>query len=275
MRRLIAPIIVLLLAPVGGALATPAPPTSSLLLSDHALLALTGTGGERLVRARGGEQVSAALRLWRIETGAALRLVPELRARGALRYAEPDRKLPQAVLPSDPLSTAELGYHLYRIGADRVEPPGPELQRFPLTIVDTGLDLTHQEFAHRPDTTPLNEQVVRSPNRVEGYHGTIVASTAAAPVDGIGAVGVYPQVPLRVFDAGELSRCDGDRRDRHGGGRRPQRPQPQPRRPGGLARALRVDPARVRERHARRRSLRQRVHQRQSGALSRRASRMC
>jgi hypothetical protein len=204
-RRLIAPIIVLLLAPVGAALATPAPPTSSLLLSDHSLLALTGAGGEQLVRARGGERVSVALRLWRIETGAALELVPQLRARGALRYAEPDRKLRRAALPSDPLSTPELGYHLYRIGADRVEPPGPELQRFPLTIVDTGLDLMHQEFAQRPDTAALNEQVVRSPNRVEGYHGTIVASTAAAPVDGVGAVGVYPQVPLRVYDAGDLS----------------------------------------------------------------------
>jgi subtilisin family serine protease len=82
------------------------------------------------------------------------------------------------------------------VGADRASPPGPGL---PLTIIDTGVDLTHPELASRPSTVALNEQVV-GPGEL---HGTAVASVAAAPIDGVGLVGVYPQVILRVWDAGE------------------------------------------------------------------------
>ena len=114
--------VVALLVGLAAAAAAPAGATS-LLLSDHALVALTDDSAAGLVRARGGERVSAPLRLWRLDTAAALELVPELRARGAFRYAEPDLVRAAAVLPSDPLSTPEIGYHLYRIGADRAEPP--------------------------------------------------------------------------------------------------------------------------------------------------------
>jgi hypothetical protein len=188
-----------LLGAVAASLPTSAS-AASLLLADHALLALAGDDGAALVRAQGGRLVSAELRLWRVDTRTALTLAPELGAR--LRYAEPDLVRAPAVLPSDPLTVPEIGYHLYRIGADRVEPPATG---YPLTVIDTGLLLSHQEFAGRPNLAPLNDQSVRNPNRVESYHGTIVASTAAAPVDGIGAAGVNPNAPLRVWDAGELS----------------------------------------------------------------------
>jgi subtilisin family serine protease len=69
------------------------------------------------------------------------------------------------------------------VGADRAAPPGPGR---PLTIIDTGVDLTHPELAARPNTVALNEQVV-GPTDV---HGTAVASVAAAPIDGVGLVGV-------------------------------------------------------------------------------------
>ena len=45
------------------------------------------------------------------------------------------------------------------------------------------------QFADRPDTTFFNAQSVFSG---EEYHGTIVASVAAAPANGVGIVGVYP-----------------------------------------------------------------------------------
>jgi hypothetical protein len=180
----------------------PAPAgAASLLLSGHSLVALTGKDGGELLRARGAKLVSPALRLWRVDTKAAIELAPRLEARGLLRYAEPDLTRALSALPSDPLSAPEIGYHLYRVGADRAEPPAPG---FPLTIIDTGLDLTHPEFSTRPNLAALNEQRVRN-TRLESYHGTIVASTAAAPVDGIGAVGVNPNVPLRVWDSGQLS----------------------------------------------------------------------
>ena len=81
------------------------------------------------------------------------------------------------------------------VGADRATPPGPGV---PITIVDSGTDPTHPEFAGRPNTTFLNNQSVSGPRE---FHGTIVASIAAAPANGVGIVGVYPDAALELFDA--------------------------------------------------------------------------
>ncbi len=94
---------------------------------------------------------------------------------------------------TDPLSGEE--WWRAAIGADSSDPPGPGK---PLTIVDSGLDISHPEFAARPDTTLLNRQTVRDR---EDDHGTEVASVAAAPVNGVGVVGVYPRVRLYSWDA--------------------------------------------------------------------------
>jgi subtilisin family serine protease len=94
---------------------------------------------------------------------------------------------------ADPLQTQE--WWLPAIGADTVASPGPGV---PITIVDSGVDPTHPEFAGRANTTFLNTQSVVGR---EEYHGTIVASVAAAPANGVGIVGVYPDAVLRVVDA--------------------------------------------------------------------------
>ena len=59
----------------------------------------------------------------------------------------------------------------------------------PLTIVDSGVDASQPDFAGRPGTTYLNAQTVTGSGE---FHGTEVASVAAAPANGIGIVGVYP-----------------------------------------------------------------------------------
>ena len=56
----------------------------------------------------------------------------------------------------------------------------------------------HEEFVTRPATTALNAQ---STSARDEEHGTAVASTAAAPTNGVGIVGVYPQANLQVWDA--------------------------------------------------------------------------
>jgi subtilisin family serine protease len=93
----------------------------------------------------------------------------------------------------DPLQPQQ--WWLADIGADRATPPGPGV---PITIVDSGVDPTHPEFAGRPNTTFFNDQTVAGR---EEYHGTIVASVAAAPANGAGIVGVYPTAALQVWDA--------------------------------------------------------------------------
>lgn len=170
---------------------------SQLAASEDALVALNAdSSAAGLVRARGGRLVSARLRLWKLSGAAAARLVPELDRMGALRYAEPSQRRDSLVRFTDPLATAELSYHLRAIGADRAEPPGPG---FPITILDSGIDLTHPDFAARPDTVLLNPQFVSGPDG-DDYHGTEVASMAAAAVNGAGAEGVYPQALVRIFD---------------------------------------------------------------------------
>jgi hypothetical protein len=68
----------------------------------------------------------------------------------------------------------------------------------PLTVVDSGVDATQPDFAGRPDTAYLNAQTVTGTSE---FHGTEVASVAAAPENGIGIAGVYPQAALDIWDA--------------------------------------------------------------------------
>ena len=79
--------------------------------------------------------------------------------------------------------------------ANQAVPPGPGK---PLTVIDTGVDLAHEEFASRPSTIALNPQ---STSAQFEEHGTAVASVAAAPVNGLGVVGIYPQATLQIWDA--------------------------------------------------------------------------
>jgi subtilisin family serine protease len=75
----------------------------------------------------------------------------------------------------------------------------------PVTIIDTGLDTSHPEFVDRGNTTPLNQQFVVSDDDI---HGTAVSSIAAAPANGRGLVGVYPQASLREVDFSDGSLAD-------------------------------------------------------------------
>jgi subtilisin family serine protease len=93
----------------------------------------------------------------------------------------------------DPLLGQE--WWLSHVGADRATAPGPGV---PLTIVDSGVDPTQPEFAGRPSTTFLDDQTVLGQ---EEWHGTAVASVAAAPENGIGLVGAYPAAALQIWDA--------------------------------------------------------------------------
>jgi hypothetical protein len=166
---------------------------------DHAIVAARpGLPAKLVLATRGGRLISPSLGLWRVPSRAARDVAERLRLLGALRYVEPDRPVyPSAHLTrGDPLAVPELAWHLTRIGADRAEPPGPGV---PITILDAGLDMNHQEFRVRPATFLLNQQEISSTFSSD-YHGTFVASTAAAPADGVGTVGVYPEAAVRSYD---------------------------------------------------------------------------
>jgi hypothetical protein len=98
----------------------------------------------------------------------------------------------QSTATPDPLELDE--WWRAQIGIDGLTPPAPGV---PVTIVDTGLDFAHPEFAGRADTQALNTQ---EPPGIGGNHGTSVASVIGAPANGVGVVGIYPQARLRSWD---------------------------------------------------------------------------
>ncbi len=94
---------------------------------------------------------------------------------------------------TDPLEPQE--WWLTHVGADPAAAPPAGV---PITIIDSGTDPTHPEFSARPSTTFLNNQTTFG---LQEYHGTIVASIAAAPENGVGLAGVYPTAALQLWDA--------------------------------------------------------------------------
>ena len=150
-------------------------------------------GGERLARAAGSQELAAGLRIWRVPAYA----VADLRRAGVVQLSRPERFLPveSALLQqaTDPLVPSQ--WWRAAIGADRADSPGPGK---PVTVVDSGVDMSHPEFASRPNTTVLNEQSV---DETDEDHGTEVTSIVAAPNNGVGIVGVYPDATLRIWDA--------------------------------------------------------------------------
>jgi hypothetical protein len=149
-------------------------------------------GGERFASSAGGTELAPQLRIWRVPSHS----VEQLRRAGVVRVSRPERFLPvlsaqqQATDPLVPLQ-----WWRTAIGADRADSPGPGK---PVTVVDSGVDLTHPEFASRPNTTALNPQTVTEQDE---DHGTEVTSVIGAPNNGVGIVGVYPDATLRIWDA--------------------------------------------------------------------------
>ncbi|HSC90969.1 MAG TPA: S8 family serine peptidase [Gaiellaceae bacterium] len=212
MRRLLALCVAAAIVGGAGAARAATPPATgaplvprslaSLSESSHALVQVRRPGAAAELRRAGGSLVSRRLSLWRLPRAAAVRLIPRLAVTGALVEWEPDRVRTSLNhgAAGDPLVPQE--WWLTAIGADRVDAPGPGR---PVTIVDSGMDLTHPEFASRPDTRALNEQ--RLIGRRE-FHGTAVGAVVGAPANGIGMVGVYPAAVLQTWDAsprGELT----------------------------------------------------------------------
>jgi len=154
-------------------------------------LVLAQPGAALTLRRAGGVRIATALPIWRLRSGHALRVLPRLMRDGLVREVDPDRPLSHL---TEPLEGQE--WWIPFVGLDRAgTAPGPGK---PVTIIDTGVDLTHQEFAARPGTSAFNAQSTSA--RFE-EHGTAVASVAAAPANQLGLIGVYPQAALQVWDA--------------------------------------------------------------------------
>ena len=83
----------------------------------------------------------------------------------------------------------------------------------PITIVDSGTGSDAPGLRRTPEHDVLERA---DDNGLEEYHGTIVASIAAAPENGADIVGVYPTAALQIFDASPDRRKSHDFRSDHG-----------------------------------------------------------
>ena len=150
-------------------------------------------GGDRLARAAGGTELAPDLRIWRVPSYA----VTDLRRAGVVRVSHTERLVPTLATTLQQATDPLVPQQWWRdaIGANAVDTPGPGK---PVTVVDSGIDMTHPEFSSRPNTIALNKQTV---NEIDEDHGTEVSSVIGAPNNGVGIVGVYPDAVLRVWDA--------------------------------------------------------------------------
>ena len=167
---------------------------------------LAQQGRELIVAVERGELATAILRqhrarrlgegFWLVAGDRSEAVMNRLDAIGALRYAHPNSRLRRDSLfaaQADPADPAP--WWLPQIGAERLTAPAAG---FPLTIVDDGIDTTHPEFATRPVRyVNVNDMIPQ-----EDFHGTMVGSVAAAPLNGLGIVGIYPLANLRSADTG-------------------------------------------------------------------------
>jgi hypothetical protein len=144
----------------------------------------------------GGTLVAEELDLWRLPGRSAPETLRALEASGAVAFSARETTYVASVSSaavSDPLVPQQ--WWRSAIGVDELTPPGPGV---PVSLVDSGLDLDHPEFAGRPNLITLNTQ---EPQPFGGVHGTSVASVVGAQENGVGIVGVYPEAVIRSWDA--------------------------------------------------------------------------
>jgi hypothetical protein len=159
-------------------------------LRGHAYALVQLPPGRRLP---GATLVSRRLGVWRLPSARAQEVALGLHPLAI----EADHEVRPQRAVSEPF--AGLEWWRAAIGADRVAPPGPGKR---VTVIDTGLDVSHPEFAGRPNTTLLNAQSTAGGE--DEAHGTAVSSVVAAPENGVGLAGVYPQAALAEWDTGPM-----------------------------------------------------------------------
>ena len=217
----------------------------------------------------GAREIDARLRLWRLEPALAASAVPALRARHALVFAQKERtyRVTATTDTPDPLQTDE--WWLSQIGISGLTAPGPGV---PVTIVDSGLDVAHPEFA-RPRRHPDAERPGARPVRRRARHDGVVGHRGPAERRRPGRDLPARGAPLLGRREGRrhASRVERDlgRAPRRGaGGAWRDQPQPRLRRQRPVDRARRRRGGRVGV--ARRRRVRERRRPGKPARLSRR-----
>ncbi len=150
---------------------------------------------EGAMRAAGATQLMADAGIWRVPGAAGAALAAQLRATGDLVAV--DRNERRQTRAADPLRPAQYAFSTIHL------PPTAPAPKRRILIIDTGLDVTHPDIAARAKGTTVvaNRQDVTGVDGNVEWHGTAVASTIGAAVDGVGGQGIYPAATIAMWDA--------------------------------------------------------------------------
>jgi subtilisin family serine protease len=149
----------------------------------------------RGLHAAGATQIASRPAIWSLNASAATRVVPRLERKHLVRSLVRDHVLVPLGAGVDTGDSAGSEWWRGALDANGLKAPGPGK---PVTVVDTGLDASHPEFARRSNTVALNRQQITSP---DDFHGTAISSLIGA--QGKKILGIYPRARLYEWDASE------------------------------------------------------------------------
>ena len=152
-------------------------------------------GATDALRAAHATPLMPSAGIWRVAPAAGPRLAAELRRRGQLVAVDANAR--RRLHAADPLRAAQ---YAFRAIALPTALPAP---RRKILVIDSGLDVTAPDIAHRARGTTVlaNRQDVTGDDGTVEWHGTAVYSTIGAAVDGGGGEGIYPAATVAMWDA--------------------------------------------------------------------------
>ena len=171
----------------------PAAKTTLAFHAPHGYVFTVEQGAGDAMRAAGARPLYPEAGLWGVDQEQAPALRRELQSTGQLVDVTVDTVRPTRVLQADdtaPEPFLPVQYMFDSVGTAGLEPP-PGGDKDGVLVIDSGLDITHPDFAGRPGVLLENPQKVRP--TVDGeWHGTAVSSTIAAARNNIGMSGRGP-----------------------------------------------------------------------------------
>lgn len=142
-----------------------------------------GRAGAAIARRHDARRIAPGTDAYLIARPGARRFAAALRSRGLLVYSEPNRSSRVSAVGADPLSPQAAWRDL--VAPPALDPPLVTPESPLLAVIDSQLDVTHPELAGSQITADAS-----APANLA--HGTATMAAAAAPVNGVGMVGVWP-----------------------------------------------------------------------------------
>jgi Subtilase family len=154
-----------------------------------------GPASREIARRFHARRLLPAAGIYQVPTSRARAFARALDAAGVISFAEPNARISRAAFPADPLTP--LQPWLGQIVAPSLTPPPVGPNSPVLGMLEESVDVTH------PEISAGNVTGLVSMGPTTDEHGTAVTAVAAAPANGVGIVGVWPGMRVRLIPNGK------------------------------------------------------------------------